>query len=175
MGIDTIRQITFQYWINNQTQVQQQTISCILAPNDSTSFQITTPYVSPVFCYYFLYVHVSCPFDSVINNDSLAIKLYGNNASKSHCAGAINEVSFTNFNVFPNPSHNQIYIEFISKYFTNNTSLHLINSELTELKAIPVKNIKSIKIDLRNYPSGVYFIQLQRGTEILGVEKVIRY
>ncbi len=78
------------------------------------------------------------------------------------------------FKVFPNPTSDFITVDISNITQYKNLSLHLTNSELKELKVVAVeRNSNSIKIDLHNYPSGVYFIRLQSGVEILGVEKVV--
>ena len=77
--------------------------------------------------------------------------------------------------VFPNPARDFVTVDLSKMKPHKNLSLHLTNAELKELEEVSVeRNPSSIKIDLRNYPSGVYFIRLQSGVEILGVEKVIK-
>ena len=77
--------------------------------------------------------------------------------------------------VFPNPTSDFITVDISNITQYKNLSLHLTNSELKELEVVSVdRNSNSVKIDLRNYPSGVYFIRLQSGVEILGVEKVVK-
>ena len=78
------------------------------------------------------------------------------------------------FKVFPNPTSDFITVDISDFTPYKNLSLHLTNTELKELEVIPVeRNAKSKRIDLQNYPTGVYFIRLQSGVEILGVEKVV--
>ena len=80
-----------------------------------------------------------------------------------------------NLNIYPNPTTDNISIDLndFSKY--KQLNIHITSSELKELDIINIGNGESIKnINLKNYPSGVYFIRLQNGTEILGVEKVIK-
>ncbi len=77
--------------------------------------------------------------------------------------------------IYPNPTADYISIDLndFSKY--KQLNIHITNSELKELDIINIGNGESIKkINLKNYPSGVYFIRLQNGTEILGIEKVVK-
>ncbi len=77
--------------------------------------------------------------------------------------------------VFPNPSIDFITVDLSDFIQYKNLSLHLTNAELKELEVVSVeRNAKSKRINLSNYPSGVYFIRLQTGIEILGVEKLIK-
>ena len=77
--------------------------------------------------------------------------------------------------VFPNPSIDFITVDLSDFAQYKNLSLHITNAELKELEVVSVeRNAKSKRINLSNYPSGVYFIRLQSGLEIIGVEKIIK-
>ena len=79
------------------------------------------------------------------------------------------------FKVFPNPAADFTTVDLTDFAHYGNLSLHLSDAELKELDIIPVEsNAKSKRINLSNYPPGVYFIRLQNGAEILGVEKIIK-
>jgi hypothetical protein len=77
--------------------------------------------------------------------------------------------------VFPNPASTSVTIDLSDFVQQKNIRLYLTNPELKELEIISVpKASNSITLDLSRYASGVYFIRLQSGREILGVEKIIK-
>jgi len=77
--------------------------------------------------------------------------------------------------VFPNPVSTSVTIDLSDFVNQKNIRLYLTNSELKELEIIAIpKASNSITLDLSRYAAGVYFIRLQRGQEILGVEKLIK-
>jgi hypothetical protein len=77
--------------------------------------------------------------------------------------------------VFPNPSIDFITVDLSDFAQYKNLSLHITNAELKKLEVVSVeRNAKSKRINLSNYPSGVYFIRLQSGLEIIGIEKIIK-
>ncbi|MBK6274477.1 MAG: T9SS type A sorting domain-containing protein [Saprospirales bacterium] len=70
--------------------------------------------------------------------------------------GLQNKKTTTNFELHPNPANNEIYIEFINTDIVN--YLQIFDIQGNVLNKLDLKSNKSINIDVRNYPNGVYFI-----------------
>ena len=76
--------------------------------------------------------------------------------------------------IFPNPASNQINIIFQKENSTSNETFRLINLQGKVIDQIKVPFGKSThEISLKNYASGIYFLQYLNNNEIAQVKKVI--
>jgi trimeric autotransporter adhesin len=89
-----------------------------------------------------------------------------------HLNVGINESINANesFTIYPNPTSNQITIEF-ELTETNNTSIEIKNVLGQTVKTITnkafVKGSNKIEIDVSEFTNGIYFIQLQNGNGVV--------
>jgi PKD repeat protein len=72
----------------------------------------------------------------------------------------INELTETDFNVFPNPNSGRFEIRLNNQYFQNATvsMMNIIGEVLVEKK---INSKELVQFDASSFPSGVYYIKLQ--------------
>lgn len=83
--------------------------------------------------------------------------------------GIIENVMGSNFEIYPNPSHGIFHVKFEGN-IPNELDLEILNGNGQILKNFNVNKNKSeeeFKLDLRNYPKGLYFLKIGEGTQKL--------
>ncbi|MDD4604326.1 MAG: T9SS type A sorting domain-containing protein [Bacteroidales bacterium] len=79
--------------------------------------------------------------------------IYGINAQHSSSTSVIN--------IYPNPSSDQVNIDFGNEYMPVNTTLELMTSHSNCIKKLTLSNSqKSVVLNLSDVPSGFYFIRI---------------
>ncbi|MBK7468721.1 MAG: T9SS type A sorting domain-containing protein [Saprospiraceae bacterium] len=74
--------------------------------------------------------------------------------------------------IYPNPSSQNIKIMTTQKF--NHTSVSIINQTGTVIEKIDSKNIKDSSIEISDYKSGLYFMQLQDSVGNKITKKIIK-
>ena len=69
----------------------------------------------------------------------------------------------SNFNVYPNPTANLVYIEYPSELKIIDVSLYSLSSQYL----ISSKNIKQNMVDLSSIPSGIYILRIQTDKTVI--------
>ena len=92
-------------------------------------------------------------FDAAISYEAVNTNIQYNNPT---CSG---------FNIYPNPSRNQMNIEFINPAKPINISITTTNGQKVYSKTIRnlPANIKVENINLSGFSKGIYFVQIQNG------------
>jgi hypothetical protein len=90
------------------------------------------------------------------------------------CTGIEDLTAASGISIFPNPSNEDFYIQI--KEIINPVSITLFTSQgilLEEFKFIPSEPNSPFKVDLVEYPNGIYFLKFQN-EEIFEVRKIIK-
>jgi hypothetical protein len=85
-----------------------------------------------------------------------------------------NYSSETGMNLYPNPTSDIVTLYVDLNVIKNITTIELLNSKGFELKKISgIQNSSKYKIDLRDYPNGVYYCIIKSDNQVI-TKKVIK-
>jgi hypothetical protein len=90
------------------------------------------------------------------------------------CTGIEDLTAASGINIFPNPSREDFYIQI--KEIIKPVSIKLLSSQgilIEEFKVMPSESNSPFKVDLSEYPNGIYFLKFQN-EEIFEVRKIIK-
>jgi len=169
-GYDTIKTAILSYEVNSFTRSTENWNGAI-APNDTSSYQFNVSYKG------LLGVYDICGFGSIVGETYLQNNKYCRNYLGINCIGAIEEKDSDSFllNVYPNPAQSKITIDLETIKRNNVLFLTFHNSLGKEVRRIGLnKPTKTIDIDIRTLGPGLYFIQLQNKTKVLGSGRFIK-
>ena len=91
------------------------------------------------------------------------IDFNGNCGNNTLTNTAINQPAGNNFNIFPNPTQNNLTLQ--TAFELHNASLSIFNDIGQIVKVMDVLNGSEINIETNQLQSGIYFIQLQAGDQ----------
>jgi len=73
----------------------------------------------------------------------------------------LNEKENCNFDLFPNPAHNSISLNFAKCLEGQNYTLEILNTKGQSLQTKTNLDFPSSQLDISNYPKGIYYIKLK--------------
>ncbi|MEO1438620.1 MAG: T9SS type A sorting domain-containing protein, partial [Bacteroidota bacterium] len=87
------------------------------------------------------------------NNQTFALQFYGG-------ATSIEETIVADIQIYPNPSHDQVNIEMPADFRAE--SVRIFNAQGALMNGNSLKNINSdiLELDVSNYDTGLYFIEM---------------
>lgn len=102
-------------------------------------------------------------------NPAGIMRLIGDNPSSSVSGVSANNVEVR---VYPNPTSNQIHIDFKTEQFSTDLNFILNNAAGQEIKHLSIESNTS-NIPLENVPSGVYFYRIQDKQAVIKSGKLV--
>jgi len=67
---------------------------------------------------------------------------------------------YTEFDIYPLPCRNELVIEFMENEFIRKISVYDVNGKLT-FNNIYSKKDSKLRLDVRDYDSGIYFVEIE--------------
>lgn len=91
---------------------------------------------------------------------------------KSTNDNILENVKYTNLNIYPNPASNKITIEIPEKYVSSGL-IDIYDQTGRKLLTIPIENKSLINIDISKFSNGIYIVQIKNNNDIV-IQKLIK-
>ena len=116
--------------------------------------------------------------DGFVEGDGFYFDDISVNIIEDNIVNTLNTALINSFEVFPNPFEDVLQISFSLKEPSKNLSLRLVNSLGQVVSEIPAQNYTSgehkLSLNETELSDGVYFLQLLKSDDIIGLERVLR-
>ena len=108
----------------------------------------------------------------VVKLDSMGHDIPGGNGLS---VTELNNTSLASLQVYPNPATDQLNIKTPSQHKQQNSEIIVYNSQGREVDKTNIpKNTETINLKINQLPSGVYFLRLVSGGELVGGGKFVK-
>lgn len=94
-----------------------------------------------------------------------------NNLTEGTGTMAVNEVHNSNFKVYPNPAKDTLFVE---GKFNSNSKLELMNWEGERIQSFDLELNTKSKINISNFPNGIYFYKISENGKTVDSGKIIK-
>ena len=84
---------------------------------------------------------------------------------------ALNEVHNSNFKVYPNPVKDTLFVE---GKLNSNSKFELMDSEGKKIQSFDLESNDKTKINISNFPKGIYFYKISENGKLIDSGKIIK-